>query len=172
MGMFDEIICKYPLPVVDGDLGELDVIDWSKEVFQTKDLDNTLDRFEITETGVLVYSGYLSAKVVGDTWKRIGSESKFHGDIQFGTIIFGEENDYRIEYEARFTDGQVVYIQLLEWTTTSNQARITANKKFKEKQIAAKNQKKKIIYRFLAFCRNLRKRIIRHLSRLRNIVFK
>ena len=159
MGMYDEIICSYPLPVVEGDQGELSGHDWSKEIFQTKDLDNTLDRFEITAKGELVYSGYLSARVVGDTWKRIGSESRFHGDIQFYTTIFGTEYDYTVEYEARFSNGQLDRVQLLQWKETSNKDRIAANKEFEKKLLEEQKRKKKIMYRFYTLCRNIRKKI-------------
>ena len=49
MGMFDNITVKKKLPLTK-ELKALNV-KWDEEVFQTKDLDNLLDNYEITKSG-------------------------------------------------------------------------------------------------------------------------
>ena len=47
MGMFDDIVCKYPLPFPEDTKGYI------PNGFQTKDLDCGLDSYEIREDGTL-----------------------------------------------------------------------------------------------------------------------
>ena len=49
MGMFDEILCKVPLPAK---RGLKKAKEWKEHVFQTKSLDNVLIRHEIRRTGL------------------------------------------------------------------------------------------------------------------------
>lgn len=92
MGMFDNIIVKKKLPLTK-ELKALDV-KWDKEVFQTKDLDNCLDNYEITKSGKLkhlwqqrewkeaddgLFGGHLN--VVNEEWRDVD----FHGTISFYT---------------------------------------------------------------------------------------
>lgn len=111
MSMFDYIACKYPLPKAQG------------ETFQTKDLEDCLDNYEIREDGTLWIEEYDTedrsdpnaegiARIFGmmcrvnERWVR----SYFSGEINFYTNL---DNDYKnwIEYRAVFKDGVV---QLLE----------------------------------------------------------
>ena len=59
MGMFDNIICKAPLPLPEdiGELKDLKII-WDEEIFQTKDLDNLLDSYTIHKDGTLTFEEY------------------------------------------------------------------------------------------------------------------
>lgn len=92
MGMFDNIKVKKPLPL-NKELEALS-IDWSEEVFQTKDLDNLLDLYEITEDGKLKhlvqerewekndtspFGGHLELK--SEHWEEV----PFHGVVRFYT---------------------------------------------------------------------------------------
>jgi hypothetical protein len=92
MGMFDNIRVKKQLPL-DEDLGKLDT-DWGKELFQTKDLDNALDLYEISEEGRLRHlrqsrewkadptaplGGFY--EVVSEVWEEV----PFHGVVRFYT---------------------------------------------------------------------------------------
>ncbi len=115
MGMFDEIRCKYPLPIALPDW-----VDW----FQTKDLDCTLRQFEITEDGRLI-----ELPAEPDTWNDAdpGDWSDYHADLRFYTtnlaasgpdgrwVQSGTGDDYEsFEFVARFTDGKLTRIRLLE----------------------------------------------------------
>jgi len=98
MGMFDTIFIKKKLPLTK-ELKALK-IKWDEEPFQTKDLDNLLDTYEITKTGKLRHlwqervwrdddsaflKGYLD--VVKEEWKYID----FHGTIGFYTTLSDNE---------------------------------------------------------------------------------
>lgn len=98
MGMFDSLIVKKKLPLTK-ELKALDV-NWEKEVFQTKDLENLLDTYEITKSGKLKHlwqerewkdddsaflKGYLD--VVKEEWRNVD----FHGTINFYTSLSDDE---------------------------------------------------------------------------------
>lgn len=119
MGMFDNVICKHPLPD-----------NYTGEVFQTKDLDCGLDTYRITADGRLelqrqemVPDGprkphwfmpehdYQPMKVAKEWWEPI----PHHGDLNFYRLE-GDANDPRgpderwHEYTARFTEGALTRI--------------------------------------------------------------
>ena len=92
MGMFDTIFVKKKLPLTK-ELKALNV-KWEKLDFQTKDLDNALDTYEITKSGKLKHlwqrrewkedsesflGGYFD--VVEEEWRDVD----FHGTITFYT---------------------------------------------------------------------------------------
>jgi hypothetical protein len=92
MGLFDSLTVKKKLPLTK-ELKALN-IDWESEVFQTKDLENLLDTYEITKSGKLkhlwqerewvkeedgFFGGYLN--VVREEWRDVD----FHGTINFYT---------------------------------------------------------------------------------------
>lgn len=52
MGLFDDLVCKYPLPTGEG------TSEVSDETFQTKSLACFLDRYEIREDGTLWHEEY------------------------------------------------------------------------------------------------------------------
>jgi hypothetical protein len=47
MGMFDDVVCKYPLPLPEDPKG------YCNDKYQTKDFDNAMDVYEIREDGTL-----------------------------------------------------------------------------------------------------------------------
>jgi len=87
MGMFDDIVCKRPLP------GPKQPPD---ESFQTKDFDCRMDHYTITAEGTLV---------------KEGVEIPFHGLLNFYTYT---QDDWWFEYDAKFTDGKLVEIRVIE----------------------------------------------------------
>lgn len=107
MGMFDYIRCNIPLP----DTGKV-----SPEEFQTKDLREFMERYEIREDGTLwrfeverewkdddqhFLGGYLGEVEGSQRWLPV---SDVHQDVTF----YGEWKDNKLrEYTARFTDGQL-----------------------------------------------------------------
>lgn len=83
MGMFDDITCERPLP---------GPVKPPNQSFQTKDFDCYLDHYMITAEGTLV---------------KDGAPIPFHGLLNFYTYT---RDDWWFEYEAKFTDGQLVDI--------------------------------------------------------------
>jgi hypothetical protein len=131
MGMFDELICEYPLPdgAVDRDVQEA--------LFQTKSLDCTLDRYTITKDGRLILhkaryesvpeeerpyygtpeweespflrtAGSLKSVPVGDV------AVPYHGYIRFYTYVGKHPDGELFEYLAKFTDGRLEEIRRVQ----------------------------------------------------------
>jgi hypothetical protein len=104
MGMFDEVICELPLP--DG---------WEHPVFQTKDFDEPyLDKYVIRADGRLIRKKpWYESDIKNDT------DTNCHGLLRFYSYE-GDANDATPigdrwhEYEAKFTDGNLVKIEKVE----------------------------------------------------------
>jgi hypothetical protein len=123
--------------------------------FQTKDLENGLDNYEIAEDGSLWIRRTESEYVEGDEkakslMGRFGhmelikerwEPTKFTGVVEFyNNIGFDSafdrdscENDYWVEYIATFVDGQITTIGLLKFEGTANAERKKRDAEWKEK---------------------------------------
>jgi hypothetical protein len=101
MGMFDEICCHLPLP---------DPRDQDR-VFQTKDLDCSLDCYRITEEGVLEIANYggCQESEIGHIWEPVD----ITGEIQFHDLDdeapAGESG--WLCYVAQFERGKVTKVE-------------------------------------------------------------
>lgn len=102
--MFDTIFIKKKLPLT-GELKNLN-IKWDEVDFQTKDLDNALDTYEITKSGKLKHlwqkrewkdddSAFLKGyfDVVEEEWRDVN----FHGTINFYTN-YTDNSSYHWDY--------------------------------------------------------------------------
>lgn len=104
MGLFDEIVCRYPLPGTKPEFVE------EGHLFQTKDLGCDMSTYEITEDGRLVgwsedYTGELdfySSNVAGG-----GSGFQFTSN--------GEDAEW-VNYVAKFVQGKIVSIEQVSYT--------------------------------------------------------
>lgn len=150
MGMFDHIICDHELP---------DGFDATGIIFQTKDIDNDLDTYTITDGGRLIHH-YREWETTPDSElpdpkrpffgsirEKAGSQKQidknYHGDLYFyssnicggGPAGFMTENDeapWAREYTARFTNGKLESIVLQsDEVGVGNQKHIT-RKEFHE----------------------------------------
>jgi len=152
--MFDTITCKYPLPRPDNPM-ELKDFNFNSTSFQTKDLENVLDDYEIREDGSLWIRRTESERVEGDKKaksfidrfghmkliKEWWEPTKFTGVIEFyNSIGFdGEvdrdsyEKDYWVEFIATFVDGQITTVGLLKFEGTNNAERKKRDAEWKEK---------------------------------------
>ena len=131
MGMFDELICEYPLP--DGDVDK----DVQEAIFQTKSLDCAMDRYTITKDGRLTLhkiryesvpeeerphygtlewqdsplakmTGFLKPIPLGDV------TIPYHGYLRFYTYVGKHPDDELFEYLAKFTDGRLEEIRRVQ----------------------------------------------------------
>jgi hypothetical protein len=118
MGMFDDITCKYPLPIQGAN--ELD--------FQTKDTPAQMyDCYEIREDGTLWHQDYdikdrSDPKAEGlmricgmmsrvnQRWEKID----WTGELRFYTIVRDGEKRGRIEFMAVFFKGDIQELSVLE----------------------------------------------------------
>jgi len=125
MGMFDTIFIKKKLPLTK-ELKALN-IKWEKEPFQTKDLENLLDTYEITRSGELRHlwqervwkdddsaflKGYMD--VVKEEWRKVD----FHGTINFYTDHTDNNNyhwDYLNDNPEQMTWDDIEIIQGYDW---------------------------------------------------------
>lgn len=122
MGMFDDVVCKYPLP------------DCEETSFQTKDLENALFTYTITEEGRLLVEKYGLESVpeeerpyygtkdwddnpishVFGSLRRVDVRTEdtcHHGDVYIYTI---NEQDEWIEFKIRFTEGVVSKVEKVD----------------------------------------------------------
>jgi hypothetical protein len=138
--MFDFIYVevKLPLPTPVDTLK----INWKKEEFQTKDLENLMYRYRINKTGQLMlldqkvewvnddsrFGGYMN--VLSERWVK----SRYTGNIVFYTTVCSNPEqketefmhtvtaeqidgadgfDYSMDFKAKFIDGKLINIKLL-----------------------------------------------------------
>lgn len=122
MGMFDYVDCKYPLP---------DAPPVQNERFQTKDFEDRLLLYTITEDGRLLVETFDDHEVIKDSTVRFGfylkrtnertEEVPFHGDFNFYTSAGNPTTpdewnspDVWYEYRARFTNGRLDWIKRIQ----------------------------------------------------------
>jgi hypothetical protein len=132
MGMYDDIVCKYPLPLPEDTKG------FHPYGFQTKDLENALDCYEIREDGTLwlreCEREYTDGNPKGKTWsEKVGivketkvwwTHVKITKSINMYTYQQGEgEYDYWVEFVIEFVDGVINKITLLKFDATGNAER-------------------------------------------------
>lgn len=129
MGMFDNIDCKYPLPI-SKELLEIEDFNIYEVEFQTKSLENLMELYVITEDGELIrkksnykwidddsyfLKGYMETVDVEDI------KENFHGIIEFYCYesyykeVDGKTREISIsvDYEAKFIDGKLSSIELV-----------------------------------------------------------
>lgn len=122
MGMFDDIKCKYPLPVEGANALS----------YQTKDTDaQQLDNYEIREDGTLWHENYdprfeenkeapLGFYIHRDNlrWEQvpITGEVRFYTmyGIKAGQLVNANARDGWLEWSAYFADGKLNQLHMLE----------------------------------------------------------
>ena len=158
MGMFDEIVCKYHLPLPEDTKG------FRPYGFQTKDLDNALDRYEIREDGTLwlreCEREYTDGNPNGKTWsEKIGivketkvwwTHVKLTKKINMYTYHQGEnEYDYWVEFVVEFVDGIINKIELKKFDVTNNAERKENFRQHIEKLKERKEFESKLFYKLI-----------------------
>lgn len=148
--MFDEIIVKQELPLPE-ELKKLN-IDWKNHRFQTKDFDNCLLEYILTEEGRLVehiiereYIYYTEEEKKSkklkpwDLWKDVIEKDvryedvNYHGAFTFYTYEdFDENYDFWIDLKAYFSYGKLDKIELVEYK--KEPSRKISNKQFEEER--------------------------------------
>ncbi len=126
--MFDQLKCEKELPLND-ELKTLNV-KWNKVTFQTKDLDNCLSDYRITQDGQLVeevvekeYTYYTEEErktLKGWSFikdqkiiKEYSKDVNYHGTIRFYDLFdLNEKEDIWVEFDAHFVYGKLDKIEL------------------------------------------------------------
>ena len=130
--MYDDIVCKYPLPLPEDTKGFVPLR------FQTKDLENALDCYEILEDGTLwlreCEREYIDGDPNGKTWsEKVGivketkvwwTPVKITKSINMYTYHQGEgQYDYWVDFVIVFIDGVLQKIELKKFEVTDNTER-------------------------------------------------
>jgi len=167
MGMYDTIICKYPLPTPNDPKGYA-----GSEDFHTKDLDCSLSIYEIDSNGQLLINNTEGHFVEGnknskDIFGKIGHYEvtrKWSEFVCKTSEIFmydyihsnGTEYDYFIEYKVIFIDGIIDEVQLVKFEAQNNAERKKKdeefNKKLKDWHEFTKTRKYRYILRPYSSC--------------------
>jgi hypothetical protein len=138
MGMFDSVQCNYPLPLP---LEVIDIMpDPYDQEFQTKDLENLLEQYILSEDGKLLRiqkqyewrdddSAFLKGYMEVVSQEIVPSD--FHGILNFycyETIHEDESSDkakdVTIDYLAKFTNGKIENIEILSYEIIDATVRI------------------------------------------------
>lgn len=158
MGMYDDIVCKYPLPLPEDTKG------FHPCGFQTKDFENALDCYEIREDGTLwlreCVREYTEGDPKGKTWSEkfgIVKETKvwwtpvkLTTTINMYTYQHGEgQYDYWVEFVIEFVDGVLNKINLVKFETTDNSDRKESNRQHMEQLKKRKQFESTMFYRFI-----------------------
>ena len=150
MGMFDDITCKKELPLNE-ELKTLP-IKWEEEGFQTKDLENCLLHYTISEDGRLLehvveqeYIHYTEEerKQKGrrswDLYKDViikneyDKEVQHHGVVNFYTSVdYTDEEEFWVEFNAYFIYGKLDRIELFK--CEKQKSRTIYHKEWEEKR--------------------------------------
>jgi hypothetical protein len=160
MGMFDDVVCKYSLPMPEDPKGYSGVVN-----FQTKDLENALSLFEIREDGTIwkqyhnwefVPGDPLSKKLLERTGRARSVhkwyvQEKITRDVEIYSYQVSNEtdNDYWISYQIKFIDGIIVEVKLLQFESTNNQKRKDRDNEFEEKLRKRSEFEKNFFYKYL-----------------------
>ena len=158
MGMYDDIVCKYPLPLPEDTKG------FKSYGFQTKDLDNALDCYEIREDGTLwlreCEREYTDGDPKGKTWsEKIGlvketkvwwTHIKLNKTINMYTYQHGDGNyDYWVEFVIQFVDGVINKIELKKFEASGNEERKENDRQFIEGLKRRKEFESKLFYKLI-----------------------
>jgi len=142
MGMYDNILCKYPLPLPEDTMG------YTPREFQTKDLDCMLDLYEIREDGTLwlreAEREYIAENPNGKTFSermfkvnevRVWwTELKLTQTIKMYDYQDTEgQYDYSSSFQVTFVDGIITKIKLEEFKTIDNTERKELARQLDEK---------------------------------------
>jgi hypothetical protein len=136
MGMFDSIRFENSSMLPKPENFELDL---EKLDFQTKSLENALYVYEISEDKFLYKKDELFREnPTNEPVKK--HKVDFHGIINFGAYESTDLIDYSIEYEAKFTDGVLQNVKLLEYKTYDHESKKKQREQFIE-EYKRKNNK-------------------------------
>lgn len=156
MGMYDDIVCKYHLPLPEDTKG------FHPCGFQTKDLENALDCYEIREDGTLwlreCEREYIDGDPKGKTWsEKIGlvketkvwwTPVKLTKSINMYTYQHGEDQyDYWVEFVIQFIDGVLQKIELKKFNATDNTKRKENNRQHIEELKKRKEFESTLFYK-------------------------
>lgn len=99
MGLFDNMMCKHPLPMPELFSGE----DWSDHQFQTKSLNCFLESYMISESGHLFHKPLIHESL---DWKLL---ENFTGIVEFYDNFPKDDKTYWVEFKAMIVKGNLYH---------------------------------------------------------------
>ena len=173
MGMYDDIVCKYPLPFPEDTKGYI------PNGFQTKDLDSGLDCYEIREDGTLwlrecereYTEGNPNGKTFSEKFGMVKEIKHWWTHVKKTTTIrmydYNSYNDgpydHWVEFEIVFIDGVIDKIKLIKFEATDNSKRKEDSKRHIEELKKNKQFESTMLYKLIIKPYN---KIIRFICRL------
>ena len=173
MGMYDDIVCKYPLPLPEDTKG------FHACGFQTKDFYNALDHYEIREDGTLwlresereYTEGDPNGKTFFEKFGMVKETKVWWTHVKTTTTIrmydYNNYNDgpydYWVEFEIVFIDGVIDKIKLIKFDATDNSKRKENDRQFIEELKKNKEFESTNLYKLVIKPYN---KIIRFICRL------
>lgn len=140
MGMYDDIVCKYPLPLPEDTKG------YTVKQFQSKDLECCLGQYEIREDGTLwlrecdyeVVGGDPNGKTFSQQFETVKEIKVWWTQVKSTQTIrmydYCHNNDgsydYYVEFEVVFIDGVINKVTLIKFEAIDNAERKEDNRKF------------------------------------------
>jgi hypothetical protein len=162
MGLFDTVICDYPLPLPSFSEEELkDILSaheegewkgWSEVEWQTKDMENALDFYSIEDDGQIYLRGTNWVEEEGAVSAKEGELEKFEktAEINFYQMFLGEKWDHWVEFKATIWKGEVKEMELVEYKKEDNFERIEIQKEIFQQVNGVKSRSGLYkIYRFI-----------------------
>ena len=153
MGLFDTVICDYPLPLPDFTGEELEDINSSdkgvssfQEVeWQTKDMGNMLDVYSIEDDGQIYLRNTEWIQDEDGVKPEEGELQKYErtAEINFYQMFMGKEWDHWLEFKATVWKGELKELDLVEYRKEDNSDRVEIQEQMME-QIKEKTSRGKL----------------------------
>ena len=153
MGLFDTVICDYPLPLPDFTDEEFEDINSSdkgvssfQEVeWQTKDMGNMLDVYSIEDDGQIYLRATQWYENEDAVTPQEGDLEKYEktAEINFYQMFMGKEWDHWLEFKATVWKGELKELDLVEYRKEDNSDRIEIQEQMME-QIKEKTSRGKL----------------------------
>ena len=185
--MYDNIVCKYPLPLPEDTKGYI------LESFQTKDLDCGLDCYEIRDDGTLwlrecereYIEGNPNGKTFSEKFGIIKETKVWWTHVKTTTTIrmydYNNYNDgpydYWVEFEIVFIDGVIDKIKLIKFNVVDNTERKEDSKRHieelkKNKQFESTNLYKLVIKPYNKIIRFVTRQLSKFATFLLSVCYK
>ena len=160
MGLFDTVICDYPLPLPDFTDEEFEDINSSdkgvssfQEVeWQTKDMGNMLDVYSIEDDGQIYLRATQWYENEDAVTPQEGDLEKYErtAEINFYQMFMGKEWDHWLEFKATVWKGELKELELVEYKKEDNSDRVEMQEQMME-QVKGKTSRGKLYkaYRYI-----------------------
>jgi len=140
MGLYDTIICDYPLPLPEFTEEELEDLhgnkdkdgwkEWNEIEWQTKDMNGMLDIYSIEDDSQIYLRSTQWSESEDAVITEEGDLEKFEktAEINFYQMFMGEKWDHWVEFKAIVWKGELKELELVEYKKEDNSERVKIQK--------------------------------------------